>query len=130
MSTVSTRPERDARSDARSRDEARDRAEARARAEGLGIGWTVVSYLFAGMGAYGGIGWLVGRAVHIALLFPIGMMVGLGVALAYIIYRYGRSAADTSVVSAGGDRSRETGVSAAVSPRASRRRGTPRKENR
>jgi ATP synthase protein I len=65
--------------------------EARSRAEGLAIGWTVFSYLIAGMAAYGGIGWLIGRAVHIALLFPIGMMVGLGISVGYIIYRYGRA---------------------------------------
>lgn len=64
--------------------------EARSRAEGLSTGWTVFSYLIAGMAAYGGIGWLVGHAVHVALLFPIGMMVGLGISLGYIIYRYGR----------------------------------------
>ncbi len=57
---------------------------------GLGVGWTVFSYLIAGMVAYGGIGWLVGRAVHVALLFPLGMLVGLGISLGYIVYRYGR----------------------------------------
>jgi hypothetical protein len=39
---------------------------------------------------YGGIGWLVGRAVHIELLFPLGLAVGLGLALWWVIYRYGR----------------------------------------
>jgi ATP synthase protein I len=71
-------------------DDARRRAEAQGRAQGLGIGWTVLSYLLAGMAAYGGIGWLIGRAVHVALLFPIGMLVGLGISLGYIIYRFGR----------------------------------------
>jgi len=61
--------------------------------QGLGVGWTVFSYLIAGMVAYGGIGWLVGRAVHAAWLFPVGMLVGLGISLAYIIYRYGRQGA-------------------------------------
>jgi ATP synthase protein I len=71
-------------------DDALKQAEAQGRAQGLGIGWTVFSYLLAGMAAYGGIGWLIGRAVHIALLFPIGMLVGLGISLGYIIYRFGR----------------------------------------
>jgi ATP synthase protein I len=60
---------------------------------GLGVGWSVFSYLIAGMVAYGGIGWLVGRAVHVAALFPVGMLVGLGISLSYIIYRYGRQGA-------------------------------------
>jgi ATP synthase protein I len=53
-------------------------------------GSEVVSYLLAGMLAYGGIGWLIGRAVHIGLLFPVGMAVGLALALGWVIHRYGR----------------------------------------
>jgi hypothetical protein len=60
------------------------------RAEGLNIGWTVFGYLIAGMLAYGAIGWLIGRAVHVSLLFPIGMLVGLAISIGFIIYRYGR----------------------------------------
>lgn len=58
---------------------------------GLGTGWEIVSYLLAGMAAYGLIGWLVGRAVHIELLFPLGMGVGLAIALGWVVYRYGRA---------------------------------------
>jgi hypothetical protein len=43
------------------------------------------------MAAYGGIGWLVGRAVHSAVIFPVGMLVGLGISMALVIHRYGRS---------------------------------------
>ena len=63
------------------------------RAQGLDIGWTVFSYLIAGMIAYGGIGWLIGRAVHVALLFPIGMLIGLAISIGFIIHRYGRQGA-------------------------------------
>ena len=65
----------------------RKRAAAQGRAQGLDIGWTVFSYLLAGMAAYGGIGWLIGRAVHVSLLFPIGMLVGLAISIGFIIYR-------------------------------------------
>ena len=65
-------------------------AEAEGRAEGLNIGWTVLSYLLSGMAAYGAIGWLIGRAVHVEMLFPIGMLVGLAISVGWIIYRYGR----------------------------------------
>ena len=68
----------------------RKEAAARGRAQGLDVGWTVFSYLIAGMLAYGGIGWLVGRAVDVALLFPIGMLVGLAISIGFIIHRYGR----------------------------------------
>jgi ATP synthase protein I len=56
----------------------------------VGTGWTVFSYLVAGMLAYGGIGWLIGHYTHIELLFPIGMLVGLAISVGWIIYRYGR----------------------------------------
>ena len=69
---------------------ARKQAAAQGRAQGLEVGWTVFSYLLAGMAAYGGIGWLIGRAVHVPLLFPVGMLVGLGISLAYVIHRFGR----------------------------------------
>jgi len=55
-----------------------------------GTGWTIFSYLIAGMLAYGGIGWLIGHFTHIELLFPIGMLVGLAISVGWIIYRYGR----------------------------------------
>ena len=55
-----------------------------------GTGWTIFSYLIAGMLAYGGIGWLIGHFTRISLLFPIGMLVGLAISVGWIIYRYGR----------------------------------------
>jgi len=60
--------------------------------EGLskGTGYTIFSYLIAGMLAYGGIGWLIGHFTHVSLLFPIGMLVGLAISVGWIIYRYGR----------------------------------------
>lgn len=57
---------------------------------GLGAGWEMVSYLLAGMLAYGGIGWVVGHFTHISLLFPIGMLIGLAISVGWTIYRYGR----------------------------------------
>ncbi len=53
-------------------------------------GWSVFSYLISGMAFYGVLGWLVGRATHIGILFPLGMIVGLVLALVLIIFRYGR----------------------------------------
>lgn len=86
MATVNAR-------ERRSPGESEPDTEAAARALGLNTGWTVFSYLISGMAAYGLIGWLVGRAVHISLLFPIGMIVGMGISVGWVIYRYGRQAA-------------------------------------
>ena len=55
-----------------------------------GSGYTVFSYLIAGMLTYGGLGWLIGRFTHVALLFPVGMLIGLAISVGWIIYRYGR----------------------------------------
>lgn len=111
MSEVSARGRRDASPDAEG------------RALGLNIGWTVFSYLLSGMAAYGLIGWLIGRAVHVELLFPIGMLVGLAISIGFIIWRYGRNAG------ADGDKDMKTGMSATAIRRASHRRGIPREEN-
>jgi ATP synthase protein I len=72
---------------------AADRAAAEGRVQGLDTGWAVFSYLIGGMIAYGGIGWLIGRAVHVPLLFPAGMLVGMAISIGYIIHRYGRQGA-------------------------------------
>jgi ATP synthase protein I len=55
-----------------------------------GTGWAVVSYLIGGMVLYGGIGWLIGRWTHIDALFPIGLLLGIGLSLALVIFRFTR----------------------------------------
>lgn len=72
---------------------AQQQAAAQGRAKGLETGWTVFGYLLAGMAAYGGIGALIGRAVHVPLLFPLGMLVGLTISIGYIIHHFGRQQA-------------------------------------
>jgi F0F1-type ATP synthase assembly protein I len=77
------------------------------RALGLSTGWAVFSYLIAGMVAYGAIGWLIARGTHIAILFPVGMLVGLGISLGYVIHRYGRSEARSEAGKAKDDKAAE-----------------------
>jgi ATP synthase protein I len=55
------------------------------------VGWTYLSYLLGGMVLYGGIGWLIGRWTHLPVLFPIGMLTGLALAVALVIFRVTRS---------------------------------------
>ena len=104
------------------RDERDRSSEAQGRAEGLNIGWTVFSYMLSGMAAYGGIGWLLGRAVHVPMLFPIGMLVGIAISVGFVIWRYGRHGTTAQT------QDMETGMSAAASRRASHRRRMPREE--
>jgi hypothetical protein len=50
-------------------------------------GWRILSYMLGGMILYGAIGWLVARWTGIAVLFPVGMILGIGLSIALIIYR-------------------------------------------
>jgi len=77
------------------RDDAAREEEAANRALGLSTGWNVFGYLVGGMIAYGAIGWLIGRAVHVYMLFPIGMLIGLAIGIGWVIYQYGRPGAGT-----------------------------------
>ena len=52
--------------------------------------WSIPSYLMSGMMVYGGIGWLLDRWLGLSALFPIGILVGLGLALYLVYVRYGR----------------------------------------
>jgi F0F1-type ATP synthase assembly protein I len=53
-------------------------------------GWSIFGYLISGMVFYGGLGWLIGQFTHLTLLGPLGALVGLGVGIFAVIYKYGR----------------------------------------
>jgi ATP synthase protein I len=54
-------------------------------------GWQMLSYMLGGMILYGGIGWLIGHFTGISVLFPIGMILGIGLSVALIIFRFTRT---------------------------------------
>jgi ATP synthase protein I len=53
-------------------------------------GWTIFSYLIAGMVVYGLLGWLLATLTHVAVLTAAGALTGLLIAVGGIIYKYGR----------------------------------------
>jgi fatty acid desaturase len=53
-------------------------------------GWSIFSYLIAGMVAYGLIGWLVAWLTHIPVLLPVGALAGLVFAIGGVVWKYGR----------------------------------------
>lgn len=53
-------------------------------------GWSIFSYLIAGMVAYGLIGWLVASLTHVPVLLPLGALVGLVFAIGGVVWKYGR----------------------------------------
>ena len=54
-------------------------------------GWQILSYMLGGMLFYGGIGWVAAHYTGISVLFPIGMILGIGLSVAMIIFRFTRS---------------------------------------
>ena len=54
-------------------------------------GWSIFSYLIAGMVVYGLLGWLAASLTHISGLVAAGALVGLFIATGGIVYKYGRS---------------------------------------
>jgi ATP synthase protein I len=50
-------------------------------------GYTYLSYLIGGMALYGFIGWLVGRWTDLPVLFPVGMVIGLALGVALVIFQ-------------------------------------------
>ncbi len=54
-------------------------------------GWQILSYMLGGMILYGGAGWLVARWTGLTVLFPLGMILGIGLSIAMIIFRFTRS---------------------------------------
>jgi len=54
-------------------------------------GWQILSYMLGGMLLYGGIGWLVSHWTGISIIFPLGMILGIGLSVAMIIFRFTRT---------------------------------------
>lgn len=52
-------------------------------------GMTVLSLLLAGIGLYGGVGWLVDRFADTVCFMPIGILLGVVVSVYMVIKRYG-----------------------------------------
>jgi hypothetical protein len=54
-------------------------------------GWSIFSYLIAGMVAYGLICWLVAWLTGIPVLLPMGALAGLVFAVGGVVWKYGRN---------------------------------------
>jgi ATP synthase protein I len=62
---------------------------ARGWGRGSSTAWSIIGTLFAGMIAWGAIGWVIDRLTGARLFLPFGILVGLGGALYLIVRRYG-----------------------------------------
>ena len=57
--------------------------------EGMETGYRILSYLAAGLLFYGGLGWLGAKYLGIDLLLPLGLIIGIVLAMYAVIRRYG-----------------------------------------
>lgn len=54
-------------------------------------GWRVLSYLIGGIVIYAGGGWLLDRWLDTSFFLPVGLVLGAGLAVLLLYFRYGRS---------------------------------------
>ncbi|MGI5207130.1 AtpZ/AtpI family protein [Spirillospora sp. CA-108201] len=52
--------------------------------------WSAPSYLLSGMLIWGGLGWLLSKWTHQAWLVPVGLVVGIVLAVYLIYVKFGR----------------------------------------
>lgn len=79
-----------------------------ASATGASQGMAVLSYLIGGMAFYGGLGWLGSHLLHQTWMIPIGMLIGIALAVLMIVRRYARAEVmDAEIERLIADRARE-----------------------
>lgn len=63
---------------------------------GMETGYRILSYIAAGLLFYGGLGWLGDKYLGTAFLLPLGLIIGLVLAMYAIIKRFNRVPGDKS----------------------------------
>src|ERR687886_1784537 len=56
---------------------------------GADTGWAVTGTLISGMVVWGGVGWLLDLWLHIRVLAPVGIILGMAAAIYLVVVRYG-----------------------------------------
>lgn len=55
-----------------------------------GIGWSIISYILAGLIFYGGLGWLADWFFNTSFWLPTGLILGAAASIYLVIKRYGQ----------------------------------------
>ncbi|WP_457083628.1 AtpZ/AtpI family protein [Modestobacter sp. SYSU DS0657] len=72
------------------RGEARPRPAHPARQpSGADMGWAVTGTMISGMAVWGGVGWLLDRWLGTVFLLPVGVVLGVTVAIYVVVKKYG-----------------------------------------
>ena len=59
------------------------------RGSGADTGWSIIGTMISGMAVWGGAGWLLDRWLDIVVFFPVGIILGMAVAIYLVVKRYG-----------------------------------------
>ena len=57
---------------------------------GMDQGYRILSIMVAGLLVYGGIGWLLDRWLGTSWWLPIGIVLGVGLGVYYVVVKFGR----------------------------------------
>lgn len=75
--------------------------------EGIGLGWSATSTMLSGLALFGGTGWLLDQWWNTRWVTPIGVLLGLGLAIYAIVMRF-RPAEDSSAPGESGSTTQTT----------------------
>ncbi|WP_347057707.1 hypothetical protein ABC795_13500 [Blastococcus sp. HT6-30] len=53
------------------------------------MGWGVTGTILSGMAVWGGVGWLLDQWADTRLFFPVGVILGVAVAIYVVVVKYG-----------------------------------------
>lgn len=56
---------------------------------GADTGWAVIGTMLSGMAVWGGAGWLLDRWLDTKVFLPVGVILGMAVAIYVVVVRYG-----------------------------------------
>jgi F0F1-type ATP synthase assembly protein I len=59
------------------------------RGSGADTGWAVTGTMISGMAVWGGAGWLLDQWLDIVVFFPVGIILGMAVAIYLVVKRFG-----------------------------------------
>ena len=56
---------------------------------GADTGWSIIGTMLSGMAVWGGAGWLLDRWLDTKVFVPVGILLGMAVAIYLVVARYG-----------------------------------------
>jgi F0F1-type ATP synthase assembly protein I len=64
-------------------------AQAARGSSGADTGWSVIGTMLSGMAVWGGAGWLLDRWLDTKVFVPVGIILGMAVAIYLVVVKYG-----------------------------------------